>query len=384
MTEKTLTMMSVGDILLYKKKNPDGLFDLVSPAFKSADIVVGQAEGAYTLNPHITCAQGGGAEMSPARIGDPAVFRDVKEAGINVLTLANNHGWDGGIPGVEDMLTEFQRLGITTVGMGMNIDEARRPAIIEREGTRIGFLNYNCVGPKATWANARKPGCAYVHILTVYEMENPGPGEPPTATYTVAELGSLQAMVDDIRKLRPLCDVLVVKLHKGVAFVQARLAQYEQQVCYAAVDAGADLILADHTHMLKGIEVYKGKPIYHGLNHFAMTFPGTPITNTAILERMKSMHKQQHGIEVDLETQKYMYQTRDSLKTIIAKFTIANGKITRSGYLPCLINMEEDRPELLKHDARGQEIFDYMDMITREAGLNARYEWDGDEIIVTS
>jgi hypothetical protein len=384
MVKKTLTMLGMGDLLLFKKINPAGLFDSISPVLKSADIVVGQGEGAYTTRPHITCAQGGGAEMIPGRTGDPAVFRDVKEAGFNVLTLANNHAWDGGIPGIEDWLTELRSLGIATVGLGMNIDEARRPAIIERGGTRIGFLNYNCAGPKVTWANAQKPGCAYVHVLTVYEMENPGPGESPTATYTVAELGSLQAMADDIRKLRPLCDVLVVKLHKGVAFVPARLAQYEQQICYAAVDAGADLILADHAHLLKGIEVYKGKPIYHGLNHFAMTFPGTPITNPEILQKMTATHKAQHGIEVDPETMKYMYQTRDSLKTIIAKCTITNGKITRSGFLPCLINMEKDRPELLKHDARGQEIFDYMDRITREAGLNARYEWDGDEIIITS
>jgi poly-gamma-glutamate capsule biosynthesis protein CapA/YwtB (metallophosphatase superfamily) len=384
MTQKTLKMLCVGDLLLYKKRNNERIFNLVSPVLRSADIVVGQAEGAYTTRPHVTCSQGGGAEMKPAHTGDPAVFKHIKAAGFNILTLANNHLWDGGIPGIEDTLTELRSLGITTVGVGMNLDEARRPAIIECGGVRVGFLNYNCVGPKLTWANAVKPGCAYVHILTVYEMENPGPGEKPTSIFTVAEFGSLKAMTDDIRKLRPLCDVLVVKFHKGVGFVEAKIAQYEYQVSYAAIDAGADLILAEHAHILKGIEVYRGVPIYHGLNHFAMSFPNTPITDHTALSKMIANYKEHHGFDADPETVKNMYPTRDTYKTIIAKCTIANGKITRAGYLPCLINMETEQPEILKHDAGGQEIFDYMDRITRGAGLSTRYEWDGDEVVFLS
>jgi poly-gamma-glutamate capsule biosynthesis protein CapA/YwtB (metallophosphatase superfamily) len=232
-----------------------------------------------------------------------------------------------------------------------------------------------------TWANARKPGCAYVQIFTVYEMENPAPGEKPTGIFTVAEFDSLRAMTDDIRKLRPLCDVLAVKFHKGVGFVEARIAQYEYQVSYAAIDAGADLILAEHAHILKGIEVYRGKPIYHGMNHFAMSFPNTPITDPAVLSKILANYKEHHGFDADPETVKYMYPTRDTYKTIIAKLTITDGKISRAGYLPCLINMKTEQPEILKHDARGREVFDYMDRITKAAGLNARYEWDGDEVV---
>ena len=157
----------------------------------------------------------------------------------------------------------------------MNIDEARRPAVIERKGTRFGFLAYNCVGPPESWANAVKPGCAYVRILTEYELADPCPGAPPTV-YTAAEPQSLQAMIDDITKLRPLCDVLVVKFHKGIGLRPVVLAAYEQQVSHAAVDAGADLIVAEHAHILKGIEVYKGKAIFHGLGNFVCTMQPLP------------------------------------------------------------------------------------------------------------
>ncbi|HTY82423.1 MAG TPA: CapA family protein [Dehalococcoidales bacterium] len=380
MNKKAIKMLCVGDLLLYKTNN-ERVFDLVSPVFKSADIVVGQAEGAYTTRPHITCAQGGGADMAPARTGDPSVFKDIKAAGFQVLTLANNHLFDGGIPGVEDTLAELKGLGVATVGVGMNLDEARRPAVIERNGVRVGFLNYNCVGPKITWANAQKPGCAYVQIFTVYEMENPGPGEKPTGIFTVAEFGSLKAMTEDIRKLRPLCDVLAVKFHKGAGFVEAKIEQYEFQVSYAAIDAGADVVLADHAHILKGIEVYRGKPIYHGMNHFAMSFPYAPITDSARISKMVANYKEHHGFDADPETVKYMYPTRDTLKTIVASLTITNGKITRAGYLPCLIDMKTEQPEILKHDARGEEVFGYIDRITKAAGLNTRYDWEGDEVV---
>jgi poly-gamma-glutamate synthesis protein (capsule biosynthesis protein) len=67
--------------------------------------------------------------------------------------------------------------------------------------------------------------------------------------------------------------------------------------------------------------------------------------------------------------------------TIIAKCIIDGGKIAKAGFLPCLIN-SEGQPELLKHDDRGQRVFDYMQQITAAAALNARYEWEGDEVVV--
>ena len=124
---------------------------------------------------------------------------------------------------------------------------------------------------------------------------------------------------------------------------------------YAAIDAGADLILAEHAHILKGIEMYRGKPIYHGMNHFAMSFQNTPITDPAVLAKIMANYKEHHGFDADPETVKRMYPTRDTCKTIIAKCTISNGKITKAGYLPCLINMETEQPEILKHDARGKK-----------------------------
>ena len=149
----------------------------------------------------------------------------------------------------------------------MNINEARKPAIIKRDGTQFGFLNYNCVGVKQQWATLAKPGCAYVQYIAHYEMNGSDPGGHPDV-YTFAEPRSFKAMEDDIQKLRPLCDVLVVAFHMGILH-SPEIAMYEKQVSYAAIDAGADLVMGHHAHYLKGIEMHKGKAIFHGLGQFA-------------------------------------------------------------------------------------------------------------------
>src|SRR5690606_30865054 len=123
---------------------------------------------------------------------------------------------------------------------GMNLKEARRPLILERKGTRIGILNYNCVGPKETWAGLHRPGNAYIRVITHYELDHANPGGPPKA-YTWAEPATMGMMEEDIRALRPRCDVLIVALHKGLVHTPVKLLEYEFQVSRAAVDWGADL-----------------------------------------------------------------------------------------------------------------------------------------------
>lgn len=369
MSGTSLTMMAVGDLIL-DMPEPESYFAFAAPILRSADVVVGQGEVPYTSRGVNTYT------AIPAPPSDPKHLSALPFAGFNVITLAGNHIWDAGAPGVEDTINGLRNYGIAVTGAGMNIEEARRPAVIERSGTRFGFLSYNCVGPKESWATPDKPGCAYVHIIIHVEAPDFG----PQATYTFAEPKSLKAMGDDIRKLRPLCDVLVVAFHKGVGHTPGEIAMYDQQVSYAAIDAGSDLILGHHAHILKGIELYKGKAIFHGLCNFvAVTLALHPEYAPTFNLREHAKRRQKY-FPLDPEYPTYPFHP-DARKTIIAKFIIDNGRISHVSYLPCLIN-KQGQPEILKNDERGQEVFQYMDKITRGADLNARYEWDGDEVVI--
>lgn len=366
MKGKSLTMLAVGDVIL---EAPQGEFylSLAASVLRSGDVVVGQGEVAFTSRGINTFVE----MFHPSPGCPPSNMGALASAGFNVITLAGNHIFDMGTPGIEDTIVGLKKYGIEVVGAGMNIDEARKPAIIERNGTRIGFLNYNCVGGTGQWATMSKPGCAYVHIISHYEMNGSDPGGPPDV-YTFAEPRSLKAMVDDVRKLRPLCDVLVVIFHKGILRLPDKLAMYDQQVSHAAIDAGADLVMGHHAHILQSIELYKGKVIFHGIGQFVPAVAGL---SKLELKARRSIAAPKVYVGYDHQPD------TEGNWTIIAKCIIDNGKIARVGYLPCLINAQR-QPEVLKNDERGRKAFDFVERITWGAGLNTRYEWKGDEVVI--
>jgi len=372
MEKKALTMLAVGDISL-GLPHAESFFELAAPTLRRADVVVGQVEHVFTVRGIKTRAD---ITAPPC---DPLNMKAFQYAGINVSTLAGNHIWDSGPPGIEDTISGFRNYAIAVVGAGMNMDEAKRPAIVEKQGMRIGFLDYNCVGPKETWAGQDKAGCAYVHIITHYELDNPSPGGPPTI-FTFPEPQSLEAMLNDVKKLRPLCDVLVVTLHKGIGHTPVKIAKAEQDISYAAIDAGADLILGHHAHILKGVEVYKNRVIFHGLCNFVTVV--THLTEDPIKgsQPWARRRKELFGFTPDPEYPTYPFHP-DAKYTIIAKCIIEEGKIKRVSYLPCLMN-KQGQPEILKNDDRGKQVFAYMDKITKEANLNTKFVWKGNEVVI--
>ncbi len=154
MTSRPQKLLAVGDIII--GPDPEPFFASVAPLLKTGDIVLGQLEVPYTTRDADAMAQG----------RDPKNLHALVTAGFHVLTLAGNHCMDAGIAGVEDTLAWLRDYKVAFTGVGMNLQQAKCPAVLEREGTRYGFLDYNCVGPKETWATANKPGCAFIHNIT--------------------------------------------------------------------------------------------------------------------------------------------------------------------------------------------------------------------------
>lgn len=364
---KELTLLNVGDIILGPE--PDHYFTEVSPTLTSADVVVGQLEVPHTTR-----------NKKAMELGrDPANLRPLVTNGFDLVTMAGNHIMDAGREGVEDTIAWLDRHEIAHAGAGLDLQEARRPVIMEKKGTRIGYLNYNCVGPKHTWASEQRSGCAYLNIITHYELDHETPGGPPTI-YSWADMASLRTMEADIRALRPLCDVLVVAFHKGIGHTPVKIAQYEQQVSYAAIDAGADLVVAHHAHILRGVEVYKGKAIYHGLCNFVTW---APFLAPSADEDPNSWAKRRieiFGFEPDPRYPTYPFHP-EAIYTMIAKSVIRGGCIMRNSYLPCII-LPDGKPKVCKNDQEGQIVFDYIETITRKARLNAIFRWEGDEVVI--
>ncbi|HEX8969832.1 MAG TPA: CapA family protein [Chloroflexota bacterium] len=368
-----VTLLATGDLIL-DEPEPDTFFEPSRDVLCAADLVIGHVEVPFSTRVRH-------APLVPPEARDPAKLAALKRANVVAASLAANHVNDAGSGGIQDTLDGLRAQGIQPFGAGMDLDEARQPAIVSRGGVRFGLLSYNCVGPRESWAGAARAGGAYVHILTHYELDHAEPGGRPV-TYTGADADSLLAMADDIAGLRSRCDILSVSFHKGTVHTPARVLGYEKQVARAAIDAGADLVLSHHAHILRGIEIYKGKPIYHGLGNFvtvtqALSTRGVTDPNAWALRR-----KLLFGFEPDPATPEYPFHPESRL-TMLARLTVHDDGHIAAGFLPCVIN-QRSQPEVVGRDDRGRQVLEYVQRISHEAGLNASLSWRGDEVAVSA
>jgi Bacterial capsule synthesis protein PGA_cap len=218
-----------------------------------------------------------------------------------------------------------------------------------------------------------------VHVLTHYQLDHATPGGTPNV-FTGAEAETLEAMKLDIARARSECDFVGVSLHKGTVHTPVLVMPYEKQIARAAVDAGADLVVSHHAHIARGIEIYKGKPIYHGLGNFvtvthALTRRGVTDPNAWAMRRLKLF-----GFVPDADTPEYPFHP-ESRNTLLAKCIIgANGSV-EARFLPVEIN-RRSQPEVLGRDARGEAVVEYVQSITQGAGFTTRFCWHGDEVLV--
>ena len=369
------SLMMVGDLVL-DEPNPDYFFDAAREVLRSAGLLVGHVETPYTLR---------GRELQsdiPAEAADPAKIGALARAGFHAASLAGNHVYDRGDEGVEDTVAALVDNGIAAFGAGPKLLEARKPAILEKDGKRFGFLSYNCVGPKDSWASANKGGCAYVHVLSHYEQEGANPGGPPLI-YTFATPATLEAMQADIEALRARVDVLVVALHKGLVHTPFQLAMYERPVARAAIEAGADIVVGHHPHITRGIEFYKGKPIFHGLGNFVTVTRALNVEENAHPARLAWAERRRKlfGFTPDPECEVYPFHP-ESRNTMIADFRIDADCSVSAGFRPVWIRAS-GQPEVLGDCERGRSVMAYIEKITNDAGMKARFAWDGERVVVT-
>lgn len=371
MSDNDITLLMVGDIIL-DEPDPGPLFDPCRAVLAAGDVVIGHVEVPHTRR---------GSEQStdvPAPPADPANLKALAQAGFHVATLAGNHIADCGPAGIEDTVATLQGLGIATTGADANLARARRPAVIKHKDVRIGVLSYNCVGPRESWATSRKAGCAYVKVLTHYELDYASPGGPPNI-YTFAAPESLAAMEDDVAALRRQVDAVVVAFHKGVGHTPAKIEMYEGPVSRAAIDAGADVVIGHHAHIMRGIELYRGKPIYHGLGNFVTVTRALSVSDNDSPERLAWANRRQKlfGFAPDPAMPTYPFHP-ESRNTAIASCRIKPGGEIAPGLVPCHIDGDA-RPVPLTRSGGGEAVVEYIRGISRVAGLRVRLEWQGED-----
>jgi len=208
--------------------------------------------------------------------GDPALAQDVAATGIVVASLANNHAADFGTDGLFDTIAALEGAGVRTVGAGTNLDQALMPSIVHANGLRVAFLGFACTLPNGCAAGDQRPGVAPIRVLSRFVIDpvvleqNPGMGP---YVETVASAEDVDQAASAIALANESADVVVVAIHWGVPdgwapSYQSELASYQRPLGHRLIDAGADAVIGHHPHVLHGIEIYRGRPVFYSLGNF--------------------------------------------------------------------------------------------------------------------
>ncbi|OGA41325.1 MAG: hypothetical protein A3G24_17055 [Betaproteobacteria bacterium RIFCSPLOWO2_12_FULL_62_13] len=263
MKPQEITLLAFGDVCL-QRPEPQNAFRQVRDLFHQADIVFCNLES--TL-----CSP----DTPPTPFlrvvhlrSDPEVVHALVDAGIDLVSLANTHTMDYGPAGLLQTMQALDRHGIRWVGAGRTIAEARTPAVFDLKGTRIAFLAYHTYDQYGAVASEVSPGQAMVRI---------GAYLAPPHVFR-EEVSQMQT---DIRDARKQADVVIVSWHWGQSMT-SQLAVHQPYLGHLAIDAGADLVLGHHAHVLQGIELYRGKPICYSLGNFVMD-RGAPMSMEALV-----------------------------------------------------------------------------------------------------
>jgi poly-gamma-glutamate synthesis protein (capsule biosynthesis protein) len=394
--QEMISLYAVGDVCV-NRDNPESIFALSASVLNEPDIAFCPLETMYSER---------GAPSIVTDVPLRAHPRNVSAltfAGFDVVSMAGNHCLDWGDDALIDTIELLKRNNMHVVGVGKNIAEARKPVIIEKKGVRIAFLAYNSIMHQRYWADTNKPGCAPMRAFAVYEPFEPHQPGTPVRILTFADKQDLEAMENDIMNTRKSADVVIISLHWGLHFAPGALAMYQKEVGHAAIDAGADLILGHHAHILKGIEVYKGKVIAYSLCNFAFDLNLTPdekFDELLLQYRLANYAFDLYSNEGDFKKSKHkelpkVYPNRiylpedyptyvfpvDSRKTILLKCSISKKGIEKVSFLPVFIN-PQGQPEILtRQNERSVEVFNYMKNMCEEMGTNLSFE-RGDEVLI--
>ena len=361
---------ATGDIGM-ARKDPDSIFDYVRDILQSGDLVFGQLE---------PCICSGGSPAAqcrlPMRCG-VSVGAAIRNAGYDVISFATNHCMDWGREACFLKLDVVKQNKNQVVGGGGDITEARRARIVTVKNTRIGFLGYNSVIPQDYFANKERPGCAPARAITHYEqIEHDQPGTPCRIyTYPVRE--DMAAIMEDIDRLRPQVDILIVSFHWGIHFIPAVLADYQRDYAHAAIDHGADIILGHHPHILKPVEVYKGKTVIYSMGNFALDGPDKFDTN--LLNR--ESHKVIAALNPDMG-RKNKVMPDDSYKSLLVRAEFGGGRLGRVGFIPVRLDKDQTPHPLTHSDREFAEIVTYLREINRDQGIETKFEIEGDMVFI--
>lgn len=229
-------------------------FEDVAELFRSADLAFVNLETSVSTRGESEKKEGYGFRT------DPKYLEAYTQAGIDIVSCANNHTRDFGMEALADTFTNLNEYGIRYVGAGMNKTEAEKLEIFELNGITVGFTAINMINMNPTWY--AEDGRAGLNCVDSWDCER---------------------QLELIEEYDKQCDVLFVSVHWGLEYYNT-ITEEQQEFAHKLCDSGADIILGHHPHVLQPIESYKNSIIFYSMGNFLFYKMDDDAGKTALFE----------------------------------------------------------------------------------------------------
>lgn len=372
-----MKLIATGDVFITRRIPKDGYpgFDRLQQLIQSHDVAFTNLEMTFHhCEGYPNAVSGGTWAMT-----DPVMLDDVQRFGFNIYNTANNHSCDYSHGGVLATIRHLKERNMLFSGTGANLGEASKPCYLETPHGRVALISCCSTTVETAAAGAQsgdltgRPGLNRVACVTTYHLDKAhfamakelaavstvnsaqertiSLGYAPPFPQGKLPFGSVMFVEDDrcfvetkphprdmarieaeIREARRQADIVLVSLHThDCVNGEGHLVPEAQQVfSRRCVDAGAHAVLAHGPHELRGIEIYKGAVLFHGLGNF--------LFETETVEFQPADAYINKGMPLDTKVGAYMDERSQNgtrgfgvqewiWKSVAAGFTMEDGKI---------------------------------------------------------
>jgi poly-gamma-glutamate capsule biosynthesis protein CapA/YwtB (metallophosphatase superfamily) len=370
---QSILMGFAGDVVI-DRDDPHEIFSEVHDLLRDPDILFANLESPYSDTPGV-------AVTAPVVLVPRARNLDAYAgAGFHVMSMANNHIVDAGHAAMLETRTRLRMQGIATCGAGANLAEARHPAVLEREGLKFGFLAYASIFPHGYQARSTVPGLAPLRALNHFHEGLPeyfAPGYLPRIE-TIPDQEDHRNLEEDIKALRHNVDLIVTSFHWGDHSRPFVLTDHERRTARLSIDRGADLVIGHHHHALRGVEWYKGKPIFYGLGHFV--FDLRLVLTEEVKAYIEAADPESYAV-FPRQGWPLLPLHPDTRMTMLGWARSQDGCITDVGFVPCRLRPDGRVVAVDPECAEGREVIDYINQCNRSQKLNGKVVHEGAPIV---
>ena len=420
------TLISTGDVFITRRlgETPYEGFDRLAEIINRHEVRFTNLEMTFHDVEGFPAAESGGTWA----MMEPAALDDIRRFGFNLFNTANNHSGDYGTGGVLATIRHLKERGMVFSGTGANLAEASRPCYLETPHARVALISASASFQKAATAGSQsgdlpgRPGLNPLAVVTSYHVDQenyayleslamklgihssqksgikmgyisaPAEGsfrfgaetivlDTETFQQTTPDKRDMARIAAEIEEAKRQADIVLVSIHAhaaGMPGAENVPAEFLEIFSRACIDAGADAILGHGPHQLRGIEIYRKKPIFYSLGNFLFE------TETVSTQPVDAYL--QKGMPANTTVGAYMNQRSQNgtrgygtvpeiWKAVMAAFSMEDGKVTGVTLYPIDLGMGKPRSQLgLPHLETGDETLQYLAELSRPYGTEIRVE----------